>query len=56
MCIIKLAFYLLKHIIYHPKSSFETSAAILRQGSITWLPMAAMLEIGGHIEMIQTFG
>ena len=55
MCIIKPAYYLLKHIIYHTKSSLEPSAAILRQDSITWLPMAAILEINGHIETIKTF-
>ena len=52
MCIIKFAFCLLKHITYHP----NPSAAILRQESITWLPMAAIWEIGTHIETIQTFG
>ena len=55
MCIIKYAFYLLKHITYYPKSSFEPSATILRQDSITSLPVEAILEIGGHVETIQTF-
>ena len=49
MCIIKLL------STYHQNHHLNPFAAILRLDSITWYTMAAILEIGGHIEMIQIF-
>ena len=53
ICIIRLIFYMLKHITYHLKLSFESFGALLMQNGITWQwqpswQLAAILKWSRH--------
>ena len=51
ICVINFTFLMTKYIANSTKSSLWPCDAILRQDVMNWKPMAAIVEIGGLIEM-----